>query len=198
MRFSPTLIAAVLCAGSIGSAYAQQSTTPSVTKGPTGTARLPSGMSFAYDAQHGVISTTGIRMKTTTQKSNSVSPTEGVIIVTININVASRFEAGATYHCSVYALGGIIDTDTATVDGGLENANTFAVGSGGKYSCTIRIPYSWTLPHDPGADSGLVLAYGVAAVNPQSEVEHSTLQVDGVENLPANGATSAFTFNVAL
>jgi hypothetical protein len=98
----------------------------------------------------------------------------------------------------VYAIGGIIDTDTGTVDGGLENANNFATASGGKYSCTLRIPYAWTLPSTAGADSGLILGFGVAAVNPQSEVQRSTLQVDGIENLPANGATSKFTFNVAL
>jgi len=198
MRIPHAFCAVVLCAASAFAAHAQQSTSSNLVKAPTGVSKLPGGMNFNYDAQHGLITATGVQLKTTTQKSNSVSPTTGTIQLTINIKVLSHFETGTTYHCSVYALGGILDTDTATVDGGLENANTFAVGSGGSYTCTVKIPYSWTLPHDPGADSGLILAFGAAAVNPHSEVEHSTLQLDGVENLPANGATSTFTFNVAL
>jgi len=198
MRISPTLSAAVLCAVTALTAHAQQPANPGISRTtPAPVSKLPQGITFAFDSQNAVTAS-GIRMKATTQKSNSVSPTEGVIYVTLNINVASRFEAGTTYHCSVYAIGGIIDTDTGTVDGGLENANTFAAPSGGKYSCTLKIPYVWTLPSAPGADSGLILAFGVSAVNTHSEVQRSTLQVDGIENLPANGATSKFTFNVAL
>jgi hypothetical protein len=64
-------------------------------------------------------------------------------------------------------------------------------------------PYSWTLPPDPGADTGLILAFGVSAVSQGSQnsagvVERSTLQLDGIENLPASGATSTFTFGVTL
>jgi hypothetical protein len=60
------------------------------------------------------------------------------------------------------------------------------------------MPYSWTLPPDGGADTGLILAFGVSAVNVHSEVQRSTLQLDGIENLPASGASSKFSFNVAL
>jgi len=198
MRISPTFSAVVLCAVTALTAQAQQPVTPGANRNPAPVSKLPQGMGFAFDSQTNAVTASGVRMKATTQKSNSVSPTEGVLVVTININVASHFEAGTTYHCSVYAIGGIIDIDTGTVDGGLENANNFATASNGKYSCTLRIPYAWTLPSSAGADSGLILAFGVAAVNTHSEVQRSTLQVDGIENLPANGATSKFTFNVAL
>src|SRR5258708_39200275 len=132
MRISPTLSAVVLCAVTALTTQAQQPVTPGANRNPAPVSKLPQGMSFAFDSQTNAVTASGVRMKATTQKSNSVSPTEGVLVVTININVASHFEAGTTYHCSVYAIGGIIDTDTGTVDGGLENANNFATASNGK------------------------------------------------------------------
>jgi hypothetical protein len=197
MRIPQAMLTAVLCAGSVVAAHAQRPiTTP--TRGTTGAGTVPSNISFAYDAAHGKIDATGVRLATSTIKSNSVSPTIGAINITVHIIVYSHFEAGTTYHCSVNAIGGILDLDNGTVDGAIETANTFAVGSGTSYTCSFHIPYTWTLAHDPGADSGLIIAFGAAAVNTHGEVGHSTLQVDGIENLPPSGATSNFSYTVAL
>ena len=195
MRILRVIPALALCIAGALAAHAQQ---PNLARVPGSSAArpVPNALSFAYDA-HG-ITASGVQLKTSTIKNNSVSPTTGTITVTLNIKVASRFESGTTYHCSVNAIGGIIDVETGTVDGGIETVNNFATGSGNSYSCTMRIPYSWTLAHDPGADSGLILAFGVGAINTHSEVEHSTLQVDGIENLPASGAATTYTFNVVL
>lgn len=200
MRYSTSVAAIVLCAASVCAVHAQTATSNVATKVPARSAiAAPGSMSFAYDAQHGQISATGVQLNTSTVKSDSVSPTKGQIYVTVNIAIDSRFESGTTYHCSVYAVGGIIDLDTGTVDGGVETANGFAtVTSARTASCSLFIPYTWTLPHDGGADSGLILAFAVAAVNTHSEVERSTLQVDGIENLPANGAVGKYVFNVSL
>jgi len=198
MRTPQMFCAVVLCAAFAFAAHAQQSTTPSAVKVGSSPA-MPSGMSFSYDAQRGVISPSGIQLKTTTKKSDSVSPTSGWIDVTININLRQTFESGTTFHCSINAIGGKIDTDKGIVDGGIENSNTFATMTGpSSAACKVKIPFWWTLSNDPGADSGLIIAYGVAAVNTHDEVEHSTLQVDGIENLPANGSTSNFKFTVDL
>jgi hypothetical protein len=198
MRVSLMLTAMLLCAASIGAAHAQ-TVTPGFGRSTGESSRSSTPMSFAYDAQHGQINANGIQLNPTTIKSNSVSPTTGTITVVINIKVLSHFEGGTTYHCSVNAIGGLLDIFNGTVDGGIETANDFAtVTSGGTASCTLVMPYSWTLPQDARGSTGLILAFGAAAVNPQSEVQRSTLQVDGIENLPASGAASKFTFNVAL
>jgi hypothetical protein len=196
MRIPYVLSVLTLCAATSLAAHAQQS---NATRIPSGTTVrvVPNTMSFSYDASHN-IAASGVQLKTSTIKSNSVSPTTGTIVVTINVKLISRFQSGTTYHCSVNAIGGIIDTDTGTVDGGIESAGNFATGSGGSYSCTLRIPYSWTITQGSGTDSGLILAFGVNAVNPQGDVPRSTLQVDGIENLPASGATATYVFNVAL
>jgi len=197
MRIPLTLFAVVLSAASAVAAHAQVAASGAVNESAAA-ATIPSGMSFAFDASQKHVVASGVQLSASTIKSDSVSPTTGTIIVTININVVSRFEAGTTYHCSVDAIGGIIDLRKGVIDGGLETVNNFATGSGTSFSCTMTIPYSWTLPHAGRASTGLILAFGVGAINEHDEVEHSTLQVDGIENLPATGATSKFTFNVAL
>ena len=195
MRIPQTIFALVLCAATASAVHAQTATSEFTRA--TGPTKAPSGMSFSYDAQHGQITATGVQMNTVAKKPSAVTPTSGLIDLTINIKIVSRFESGTTYHCSVYAIGGLINTDTGTVDGGIENANGFAtVTAPGMATCRIKIPYEWTLAGQ--GDTGLILAYGVGAINVHSEVEHSTLQVNGIDNLPANGTTSKFVFNVAL
>lgn len=197
MRISPRQLAFALCVASTCAALAQDAT-PSRLPSQAGASGVPDGVSFAYDAVHGQITAGGLKL-TPSVKTPTVSPVTGTIVVTVNIKIVSHFEGGTTYHCSVYAIGGAIDLRTATVDGGIENVNTFAVPpTGGSTSCTMTIPYEWTLAQGRGTDSGLILAYGVGAINPHSEVQHSTLQVDGIENLPANGTTQKFTFDVVL
>lgn len=161
-------------------------------------------MSFNYDALHDQVNASGVQLKPSALTASAVAPTTGTIAVTINISVVSHVSKGTTYHCSLTAIGGEIDTSNGTVDGGIETANGLAKWNGpGTLSCTLTIPYSWTLPLDPSADTGLILAFGVSAVSGGSQntagvVERSTLQLDGIENLPANGATSSFAFGVTL
>jgi len=198
MRISPVLSAVVLCAASVGVAYAQTSSSE-VSRTPVSRSSAANGLSFAYDAQHGLINATGVQLSAVSRKSSTVTPTTGTITVTINTKIVSHFGTNETYHCSVYAVGGVINLLTGTVDGGVETANAFArITSPGTATCTLKIPYSWTLSQSSGGDSGLILAYAVGAVTPQSEVQRSTLQVDGIENLPANGTTSTYTFDVEL
>jgi hypothetical protein len=195
MRFSPTFLALALGAAFSAAALAQD-TTSNLSSAPR--SALPSGLSFSYDAAHGQISAAGLRVAPS-PKAPTVSPVTGTIVITINIKVVSSFEGGTTYHCSVYAIGGALDLAAGTVEGGIENVNTFAVASTpGNETCTLTIPYEWTLTQGSGVQNGLILAYGVGAINPEEEVQHSTLQVDGIENLSANGTTEKFTFNVTL
>jgi hypothetical protein len=158
-------------------------------------------MSFSYDVQHDQIVASGVQLKPSV-KSNAIAPTTGTITLTININVVSHFARGTVFHCSVAAIGGSLDLANGVVDGGLETANGVASPSGpGTATCTLVIPYSWTLLPDPAAVSGLVLSFGAAAVTTRGDtsiVQRSTLQVDGIESLPASGSSEKFTFDVTL
>lgn len=198
MRSSPTLFAAALCAVVSGVVCAQSA------GGTVG--RIPSNdaisnMHFNYDAQHDSVSAAGMQIKPSV-KSNAITPTTGSVTVIINISAVSHFARGTQLHCSLTLIGGILDLNNAAVVGGIETANGLANWSGpGAATCTLTIPYAWTIPPDPAAASGLVMAFGVAAVSDRegsAVVHRSTLQVDGVENLPPSGTNQTFAFGVTL
>jgi len=184
----PISLVAILCAVCTCAAMAQ--TAPS---------KPHSGISFSYDAQHDQVIANGVQLKATPMTSPTVAPTTGTVVVTINITDVSHFVPGTTYHCSVTALGGELDTTNGVVSGGIDTAFALAHWTGSStLSCKLRIPYSWAVTPDPAATRGALLAFGVAAVTSSGAIEHSTLQVDGVEPLPPNGTTSTFSFDVTL
>jgi len=200
MRPVLTLIATLFCGASL---CAAQASAPTSTPAHA-TRTIPSGLNFSYDAQHDQINTAGMQMKAHSQSSPTVSPTTGTITVTLNIKLASHFPRKTQIHCSLTAIGGQIDILTGSFDGGIETANAASWDSNsGTATCTLVIPYSWSLPQDPASANGLILAFGASAVNrpdnaDKNDVYRSTLQVDGIENLPANGGSAAFVFDVAL
>jgi len=194
MRTFPTLLAAAMCAASFGTAYGQTAV-PSATVN-----KLLNSMSFNYDAKHDQIGASNLQIMPSVT-SSTTTPTTGTIQVTINIAAVSHFSASTAFHCSLLAIGGIIDPGNGTVAGAVESANRIAGIGTPSTSCTLTIPYSWTLTSDPNAQSGLILGFGVAVVAGRDEsatVWRLTLQLDGIENLPASGATSTFSFNVSL
>ena len=196
MQHKFTFVSAALCALSLVAAHAQ-------TPLPKSTGALEkSPMSFHYDAQHDQVIANGVQLKPSASGAVSLSPITGTLVVTINITALSHFKHGTTYHCALTAIGGELDVANAVVSGGIETAFGIARWNGvNTLSCTLTIPYEWTLVSDPAAARGALLAFGVSAVAPQGDggtVQRSTLQVDGIEPLPASGSTSTFAFNVTL
>jgi hypothetical protein len=193
MRRSPTLFALAACALISTVACAQNA--------GSGPARVPGNLNFTFDAQHDSVSASGMQIKPSV-RSDAITPTTGTVTVTINISAVSHFPHGTQFHCSLTLIGGILDLNNGTVVGGIETANGVAGSSApGAATCTLTIPYSWTIPPDPSAENGLVMAFGVAAVSEHdggTVVHRSTLQLDGIESLPASGTTQSFTFGAVL
>lgn len=193
MKFLRTILPAAVCALFLAGAHAQSA--GSALK----SASLPM---FQYDAQHDQVLASGITIKPSSAASPTIPPTTGTLVVTVNITAISHFVKGTTYHCSLTAIGGMLDLSNGLLAGGIETASNLAKWDGTKtLSCTLTIPYSWTLPPDPSATRGALLAFGVSAVAPSSDggmVQRSTLQVDGIEPIPPNGDTSTLAFNVTL
>ncbi|UWZ82678.1 hypothetical protein [Occallatibacter riparius] len=203
MRINQTLLAG-LCLLATAAMYGQ---TASVQRNPKQNKLGP--MSFSYDAQHDQIVPNGIQLNAHAANIN-ITPTTGRIEVTVNINPQSHFDKGTKFHCSLLVIGGEIDTTDGVVGGGIETTNSVAK----KDTCTLTIPYSWTIPPDSGASSGMILAVGVSAVqggepghsghdaewngNGGGMVVRTSLQVGGVEALPPNGSTTSITFEIVL
>lgn len=170
-------------------------------------------MSFTYDAQHDQIVPSGVQLAAHSSNIN-ITPTTGKIEVTVNINPVTHFDKGTKFHCSLLVIGGEIDTTDGVVGGGIETTNSVAK----KNACTLTIPYSWIIPPDSGASSGMILAVGVSAVqggdpghsghdadsngsgngNSPGMVVRTSLQVGGVEALPPNGSTTSIAFEIVL
>jgi len=186
-------LAVPLCALLTGAAFGQSPAATTISK-------TPGAFTFSYDAQHDQVIPNGVQIKPSAIGAVSFAPTTGTLSVTINIKTVSHFKKGTSYHCSLTAIGGELDITNDVVSGGIETASGLAHSTGANtLSCTLTIPYEWTLVADPAAARGAILAFGVAAVSPDGgAVERSTLQVDGVEPLPPSGSTSTFTFGVTL
>ena len=196
MKTSPRLFAAALCVMSLGVAQAL-----AATSSTGGSKNIPSGLSFSYDAQHDQINASGVRALTLA--TPTITPTTGTINVTINIKLVTHFRHQTAIHCSLTVVGGQIDIVSQGIDGAIETANGVATADGsGSAVCKLTIPYSWSLPPDPIAVNGLILAFGASASQREASqdpvVQRSTLQVDGVESVPANGGTASYVFDVAL
>ena len=187
----PLRFLVLLCAMMAGALFAQ---TPA--NSPVNKARSP--ISFSYDAQHDNVIPSGVQLKPAAVSDISITPTTGTVVVTINITAVSHFRRETRYHCALTVLGGELDTTNAIVSGGIDTAAGVAKWNGSNtLSCTLTIPYAWTILPDPAATRGAALAFGVAAID-DGTVVRSTLQVDGVEPLPPNGTTPTFAFNVTL
>jgi hypothetical protein len=195
MKLSFRSLVVILCALLTGAALAQSPATTPVKK-------TPGAFTFSYDAQHDQVIPNGVELKPAAIGAVSLAPVTGTVVVTINISAVSHFKHGTTYHCSLTAIGGELDTTNGAISGGIDTATEQAHWTGtNALRCTLSIPYEWTLIADPAATRGAILAFGVAAIAPAADggtVERSTLQVDGVEPLPPSGTTSTFAFNVTL
>ena len=194
MRIPLGSLSVLLCALSTGAAFGQTAAASAAPKAP--------GISFSYDAQHDQVIASGVQLKSSAAAAVTFAPTTGTVVVTINITDISHFRGGTTYHCALTAVGGELDTTNGVVSGGIETAFGIAHRTGtNSLSCTLTIPFEWTLIADPAATRGALLAFAVAAVAPEADggvIQRSTLQVDGVEPLPPSGATSTFAFSVTL
>lgn len=189
MRTAYSILATMLCAVHCCSAAAQK---------VTGSDNIPKGLSFNYDAANDQILASG--MSYNSPNGSPGQEIDATIEVSIAVDLDSRHLDGDDIRCSVLAIGGVIDPITGTVAGGQETANARARRApNGNAVCKFTIPFTWTIPSatSPAAQSGLIIVYG-AEDKCDGMVRRSTLQVDGIENLPATATTAKFSFQVTL
>jgi hypothetical protein len=191
MRIPQILFVALLCAASSVAALGQQAAP---------TPKAPSGLNFSFDAPHGQISANGYTVKAASNQPASANIT-GTVEMTLTIKLVTKFKRGTDFPCAAIVIGGQIDTSNFVLDGGLETASGMATVSPTNPSsatCKLTIPYDWSLQHDSGASSGMVIAFAAAGVNERGTTVRSTLQITGIESLPADGSTTTFAFSPTL
>jgi hypothetical protein len=194
MRLRAILIVAALSVALTGAAFGQQA---AVTTQPN----APSGLSFSFDAPHGQLTASGYTVKarplTTPTGATSVT---GTLNITITINIVSKFGKDFRIPCAAIAIGGEADTSVPIVDGGIETASGEATidGKTKTATCTLSIPYEWTLVTDPAAGEGVFLGFAAAAVDRSDVTKRSTIQIGGPLPLPPSGTTTTLAFTTTL
>ena len=194
MRLRGIFVVAALAAAQLGVAVGQQAASSTKTS-------APGGLSLAFDAVHGQLTASGYTVKahplTTPTGASSVT---GTVNLTITINLVSKIGHEARIPCAAILIGGEADTSTPIVDGGIETASGDAMvdWKAKTATCTLSIPYEWTLVTDPAAGEGLFVGFAAADVDHWDNAKRSTSQIGGPLPLPPTGTTTTLAFATTL
>jgi hypothetical protein len=192
MRIRTLVLVAALCSATLGAALAQQSAAT-----PTPIRKIPSTLSFTFDAPHGQLTASGFALNLA-PKDTAVPNVTGTIDVTLTIHLVTRFHKETAFPCAATIVGGQIDSTNFVVEGGIETASGWATVKDSVVTCKLAIPYEWTIAPDPAAVNGLIIAFAAAGIGHEGNVVRSTTQANGFESIPADGSTTKFSFSAAL
>jgi hypothetical protein len=192
MRLRGLAVVAALVAAQLGVALGQQAVSNSPTK-------TPSNLSVAFDAVHGQLTASGYAVRSTAAPAGGTSTVTGTLSLTITINLVSKLGPDTHIACGAIMLGGEVDASTPIIDGGIDTASGRAdVDWKAKTAtCTLVIPYEWTLITDPSASEGLIVGFAAASVD-HDVTRRSTIQVGGPLPLPPSGTTTTLAFTTTL
>jgi hypothetical protein len=192
MRLRGFVVVAALAAAQLGVAFAQQA----VANSPT---RPLSGINLSFDAPHGQLTASGYAVRTEAAPASGTPTVSGTVNVTITINLISYAGTNPLIPCSVIVLGGEWDTSTPVVDGGINTASgdSLVDTKTKTATCTLSIPYEWTVPTESGVTKGLFVGFAVASVVDNVTIR-STIQMEGLLPLPSTGTTTNLTYTTSL
>jgi hypothetical protein len=194
MRLRGILVVAALVAAHLGFGYGQQAASTTRTQ-------APSGLGLVFDAPHGQLTASGFTVRphplTTPTGASSVT---GTVNLTITINLVTKIGHEARIPCAAILIGGEADTSTPIVDGGIETASGDAMvdWKAKTATCTLSIPYEWTLVTDTSAGEGLFVGFAAADVDHWDNTKRSTIQIGGPLPLPPTGTTTTLAFTTTL
>jgi hypothetical protein len=194
MRLRGIFVVAALVAALVGVGYGQQAASTTKTQ-------APSGLSLSFDALHGQLTASGftVRPHPLTTPTGTASVT-GTVNLTITINLISKTGHWTRIPCGAILIGGEADTSVPIVDGGIETASSEAVvdWKSKTATCTLSIPYEWTLVTDTSAGEGLFVGFAAADVDHWDNTTRSTIQIGGPLPLPPTGTTTTLAFTTTL
>lgn len=198
MRLRELAIVAALGVAQLGVAIGQQAASSSPT-------RTPSSLSVAFDAVHGQLTASGYAVRSQATPMSGTSSVTGTLNITITINLVSNLGPNARIPCGAIMLGGEVDLSTPVIDGGIETASGRAMvdWKARTATCTLSIPYEWTLISDTSATEGLIVGFAAAIVDHDDHGDHdvtrrSTTQIGGPLPLPPSGTTTTLAFSTTL
>jgi hypothetical protein len=129
--------------------------------------------------------------------------TTGTIELTIVINLKTPLPKGGSIICNSDVSVSSINLSTDQVTSWGETASTVAAASGASHTCTVNIPYSWTIPASSSVIQNqltgeyLVEMTDAAGVLP-GIVRTSSSQFVSLKKIPSTGTISKYTVDVTL
>jgi hypothetical protein len=194
MRFRGLVVIAALLFAAFGAACGQQAAVS------TQTSSAPAGLSLSFDALHSQLTAGGYAVKAHPNQVTGTSSVNGTLNITVTINIVSKFQRGTRIPCAAILIGGEVDSSVPLVDGGIETAGGVAAvdWKTKTATCTLSIPYEWTLATDASATEGIIVGFAAAGVGFGDVTERSTIQLGGPLPLPASGATTTLAFTTTL
>lgn len=188
-------IVALLAVAQTGAAFGQQA----VATSPT---RTPSGINLSFDAQHAQLTASGYTVKSSTTSVPGTTTVTGTVNLTIVINLVSKIGDSDRIPCGAIVIGGEVDLTVPVIDGGIETASSYATvdRKSKTATCTLSIPYEWTLLPDASATEGLIIGFAAASVDHEhwDSTRRSTIQIGGGLPLPPSGTTTPLAFTTTL
>jgi hypothetical protein len=194
MRLRGFFVVAALVAAQLGVAVGQQAASTAKTQ-------APSGLSLSFDALHGQLTASGFAVRPhPLQTPTGTSSVTGTVNLTITINLVSKIGHDARIPCAAILIGGEADTSVPVIDGGIETASGDAMvdWKSKTATCTLSIPYEWTLITDASAGEGLFVGFAAADVDQRDNTKRSTIQIGGPLPLPPTGTTTTLAFTTTL
>jgi hypothetical protein len=196
MRLRGMIVVVALAAAQMGMAFPQQA----VANSPT---RPASGINLSFDAPHGQLTASGYAVRNQAAPTSGTATVTGTVTFVITINLVSKFNANSQIPCGAIVIGGEVDLSTPVVDGGIDTVSGTATidGKAKTATCTLSIPYEWTLVPDASAAEGLLVGFAAASVDHDHDhdvTRRSTIQLGGPLPLPPSGTTTTLAFTTSL
>ncbi|HTX77333.1 MAG TPA: hypothetical protein VMD29_14075 [Terracidiphilus sp.] len=131
----------------------------------------------------------------------------GTLDVTIHITVKSTFKTGTIIACGTEALVSSYSETNPLAGLSYEEWDyAEATGSGTSYTCTLKIPYSWSLlSPGTGVANSMSATYEVLALAPSGSIfstgnglRYTAGPLATSASIPAIGATTSYTINATI
>ncbi len=135
----------------------------------------------------------------------ATAPFTGTIQLVVAITLKTPVPSGGSVLCSSNVLAESENTSSFAISSYDENASIKAVVSGTTASCTVNIPYSWSLPPASSTVKNLVMGSYVVEIvgatgtgTPVPLTRYSSSQFVSLTAVPPVGTISKFTIAATL
>lgn len=145
-----------------------------------------------------LVSATALAGPVAEHRGSGPTTVSGTYSITFNLTIVSTLPANATITCKaqIAPANAAVSSFQQQSSVPFESAAGVATLTGSTATCTVEIPFSWTVE---GTRGGVSLSYELDGLNASGSlpaVVRTSVQQNVAQPYPSSGATSTVTFNV--